>query len=319
MKRAIKVLAAVTTAGMLLVLVAGATVTNTGSEHGCGKSWPLCQGKFIPQFAFTTAIEYVHRADAALETMLILALSAGAWYLYGYRREIRILVPMMVSFLFLQAGLGAWAVMEPQATAVLALHFGVSLTAFASVLLTALFIFDADRSDALRDRRPPPGFTRYVWGLTAFTYLVVYSGAYVRHSEADEACTGWPLCNGRIIPILQEKVASNFGHRLLAVLLTAAIILLVLQAYWLRDRRPDLYVAALATMCLLGLQVLAGAAVAWTRVDVFAAVAHAGVVGLLFASMCVLCLRVLPRPAVRERSRRVAGIAPAADPATAGR
>jgi cytochrome c oxidase assembly protein subunit 15 len=319
MKRAIKGLALVTTVGMLLVLVAGATVTNTGSEHGCGKSWPLCQGKFVPQLAFSTAIEYIHRVDAGLETVLILALAAGAWYLYGYRREIRILAPLMVSFLFLQAGLGAWAVMEPQVTAVLALHFGVSLTAFASVLLTALFIFDADHSDALRDLRPPAAFRRYVWGLTVFTSLVVYSGAYVRHSDADEACSGWPLCNGRVIPVLQDKVASNFGHRLLAAALTMAIILLVLWAYRLRGQRPDLFFTALAALGLVILQALAGAAVAWTRVDVFAAVAHAGVVGLLFASLCVLCLRVLPRPAVRERVRRVAAIAPAADPAAAGR
>jgi len=319
MKRVIKGLALVTTAGMLLVLVAGATVTNTGSEHGCGKSWPLCQGKFIPQFAFSTAIEYVHRVDAGLETVLILALAAGAWYLYGYRREIRILAPLMVSFLFLQAGLGAWAVMEPQATAVLALHFGVSLIAFASVLLTTLFLFDVERSDSLRDRLPPVAFRRYVLALTAFTYAVVYSGAYVRHSEADEACSGWPLCNGRIIPVLHDKVTSNFGHRLLAAALTVAIIVLVLLAYRLRANRPDLYVASVATLLLVVLQALAGAVVAWTRVDVFAAVAHAGIVGLMFASLCVLCLRILPRPAVRERTRRVTSMSPAADVATTGR
>jgi cytochrome c oxidase assembly protein subunit 15 len=319
MKRAIKALAVVTTAGMLLVLVAGATVTNTGSEHGCGKSWPLCQGKFIPQFAFTTAIEYVHRIDAGLETILILTLSAGAWYLYGHRREIRILAPLMVSFLFLQAGLGAWAVMEPQASAVLALHFGVSLVAFASVLLTTLFLFNVDGSDSLRDIRPPVRFRRYVWALSAFTYVVVYSGAYVRHSDADEACSGWPLCNNRVIPVLHDKVASNFGHRLLAATLTLAIALLVLWAFRLRRSRPDLFSAAVAVLVLLGLQIIAGAAVAWTRVDVFAAVAHAGIIGLMFGALCTLCLRVLPRPAIREQAHKVTAMSPAADAAPVGR
>ena len=28
-------------------LLMGATVTNTGSSEGCGKSWPLCHGEFI--------------------------------------------------------------------------------------------------------------------------------------------------------------------------------------------------------------------------------------------------------------------------------
>ena len=38
---AIKWLGVVATAGMLLVLVMGAAVTNTGSAQGCGRDWPL--------------------------------------------------------------------------------------------------------------------------------------------------------------------------------------------------------------------------------------------------------------------------------------
>ena len=42
---------------MFVVLVMGATVTNTGSAEGCGRSWPLCNGQFIPEFAVATLIE----------------------------------------------------------------------------------------------------------------------------------------------------------------------------------------------------------------------------------------------------------------------
>ena len=34
----------------------GTLVTTTGSGHGCGDSWPLCRGQFIPEFAISTAI-----------------------------------------------------------------------------------------------------------------------------------------------------------------------------------------------------------------------------------------------------------------------
>ena len=41
-------LADVTAVGMFLVYAMGTLVTSTGSGHGCGKSWPLCNGRFVP-------------------------------------------------------------------------------------------------------------------------------------------------------------------------------------------------------------------------------------------------------------------------------
>src|SRR3977135_3646630 len=57
--------------GMLLVLVMGAAVTNTGSAEGCGRSWPLCNGQFVPEFTVATAIEYSHRAVTGLGGVLV--------------------------------------------------------------------------------------------------------------------------------------------------------------------------------------------------------------------------------------------------------
>lgn len=302
MKRAIQVLGVVTTIGMFAVLVMGAAVTNTGSQRGCGRSWPLCHGKLIPQFAVQTLIEWSHRFVVGVETALVLGLAAGALYLYRDRLEIVILTPIMVVSLFVQAGLGAWAVMYPQAAVILALHFGVSLIAFASVFLTAMLLFEIDGArgfDALRLRSVPPVFVRYVWGLTIFTYIVVYSGAFVRHISAQLACTAWPLCNGALVPALTGKVAANIGHRLLALALTLAVVVLFVWARRLRDDRRDIYLAAHAAMALVVLQALVGAIMVWSRMDLLAMLAHAGVVGLLFATLTYLGIHVLPLPARR--------------------
>jgi cytochrome c oxidase assembly protein subunit 15 len=263
-----------------------------------------------------TAIEFAHRADAAVETMLILALAAGALYLYRDRREIRVLVALMVAFLFLQAGLGAWAVMEPQLAVALALHFGVSLIAFASVLLTTVYLFEADSPEELRDRPVPLAFRRAVWAVTGYSYIVVYLGAYVRHVNADEACSGWPLCNGKIGSALSGDVGANFGHRLAAGLLVLAILALAAWSRRLRQTRPDLYLGSLLAGAAVLLQAAAGAAVTLTRVDLFSALAHAGGAGLLFASLTYVCMHVLParRPAVRAE-RRSALPQPVSDPA----
>lgn len=310
MKRILNALSVIAAAGMFLVLVMGAAVTDTGSEHGCGRSWPLCHGQLIPQMAVQTMIEFSHRAVVGVESVLIIAVAVLALVLYWDRTEIKILAPIMVAFLFLQAGLGAWAVMAPQLSAVLALHFGVSLIAFASVLLTAIALLEMGGRERLRARPAPAGFRRYVWAVTAYSYVVVYLGAFVRHTNADTACSGWPLCNGAVLPSMSGRVLNAFAHRLGAALLVLAVIGLAVWAYRLRETRPDLAGGAALSLALVLAQALSGAALMWTHMDLFASLAHAGLIGLLFGSLTYLCMHVLPVPA--ERDARAAGSRPVA-------
>src|SRR4030095_11163221 len=142
---------------MLLVLVMGAAVTNTGSAQGCGRSWPLCNGQFVPEFTVEAAIEYSHRAVTGVEGVLIVALSAAMLDRWWRARDVQVLVPLMLGSLVLQAGLGAAAVMMPQSPAVLASHFGISLVAFASTLLSTVFVFEhTGRASADRPEAVPP-------------------------------------------------------------------------------------------------------------------------------------------------------------------
>ncbi len=291
-----------------LILLMGATVTNTGSERGCGRSWPLCHGQFVPQFAVKTMIEWSHRVVVPVDSVLTIAVAAATIYLYR-RREVRVLAVSMVFFLFLQAGLGAWAVLYPQMAAALALHFGVSLIAFASVLLVSTVLFEVDNREDLRDRAISPFFRWFVWGLTAYTMVVVYIGAYVRHTKASLSCHGWPLCNGQIIPVLQSTILSNFAHRFAAGVLALAIVGLVVWTYRFRERRPDLFRASLATLGLVILQSISGAAVAWTKLDIFSALAHAALVGLMFGSLSYLCLHVKRRPLLSSERARAGRLA----------
>ncbi|HEX6123108.1 MAG TPA: COX15/CtaA family protein [Ktedonobacterales bacterium] len=313
----IRRLAVVTTAGMFLVLVMGTLVTNSGSAHGCGQSWPLCNGQFIPQFAVSTAIEFSHRAVTGIESLLVFALTAGVLWLWRGRREIRLLAPLMVIFLLAQAALGALAVMYPTAPEILALHFGVSLISFASILLTALFIYELGGWDRLRDRPIPRGFRRLTFATIAFSYVVVYLGAYVRHTDSQLACVDWPLCNGKLFPGFIGGMGIMFTHRLAALLLAGGIVWLFLWARRMRGPRPDLYWGALAALVCVVLQALEGAFIVYSRMDIFSTLAHGGIVALLFGALCYLCLHVLPRPAAarkadqRGRFRRRRAVAPA--------
>ena len=59
--------------------VAGAGHGRGGDQYGlgagCGRSWPLCNGQFVPEFTVETAIEYSHRAVTGIEGLLIVALT----------------------------------------------------------------------------------------------------------------------------------------------------------------------------------------------------------------------------------------------------
>ncbi len=141
---------------MLVVLVVGAAVTNTGSAEGCGRSWPLCNGRVVPEFTVSTAIEYSHRAVTGVEGLLVVTLAAamlglwrgdrypkvGARAVWRRDRESTRLALLMLATLLLQAGLGAGAVLWPQSPLMLATHFGVSLVAFAATFLSAVVVFE---------------------------------------------------------------------------------------------------------------------------------------------------------------------------------
>lgn len=319
MRTAVKRLSVVATIGMFLVLMMGATVTNTGSAEGCGRSWPLCHGQFVPEFVVATLIEYSHRAVTGLEGILIAALAAGSWAFWRQHREVRFLVPLMVGFLLLQSGMGAWAVLSPQTPPVLALHFGISLMAFASVFLTMAFIHELDGTDSLRDRPVPEGYRRLVWGAALFVLFVVYLGAYVRHTGSDLACVDWPLCNGAVIPDLSDaQVANVLAHRLGAL---GSIIALGSIAIWsrqMRVQRPDLYRGSLAAFGLVLLLALSGGLVVLTKLSLFSTLAHAGIMSLLFASVSYLCLHVLPRARVAMKPSLQARRHPSAPLGAAG-
>jgi heme a synthase len=296
---------------MLLVLVMGATVTNTGSGEGCGRSWPLCNGRFIPEQATAALIEFSHRAVTGVEGILVLALAVAAWLGWPERRGLRWLIALMAGTLVLQAGMGAWAVMSPQTPAILATHFGISLLCFASSCLVAAEI-GRERPETTRPP-PPPGLGRAVWAIVAFCMVVVYLGAYVRHTNAQLACIDWPLCNGAVFPGLSGPVGAVFLHRLGALALLLALVWLAAAARRLREARPDLTRAASASVALAILQALSGAVVVFTRMELFSALAHAGLMALLFAALGYLAYETLPaaRATVPDRGQAPTGPTPA--------
>jgi cytochrome c oxidase assembly protein subunit 15 len=288
----------ITAAGMWVVLIAGDTVTSTGSQTGCGPDWPLCRGRFIPTFAFNTAVEYTHRVLAAGETILVVALVLCLLRLYWRRVAARVLSVLLIGSLFLQAGMGAWAVLRPQDAVVLALHFGISLIAVAAAMLAAF----AARwpATSLSARPVGRGVAIATWAAMAYLYVLVYSGAYISHAAAAAACPGWPLCGPQGAGGWDQAI--DLIHRSAAAggLIVAAGLLLVYLRF--AAGRRDLITGAAVFVASVLAEGAAGAYLVMDRWQLTGELIHAGVTAFAFSALSYLCFRVsLGRAAARHR------------------
>lgn len=312
--RSLRRLCQITVAGMFLLLVTGSLVTNTGSADGCGASWPFCDGDWS---TVSTWIEANHRLVTGALGILIAATSWLAWRRHGRDSAIRWLVGASIFFLLLQSALGAIAVVWGSSPAVMASHFGVSLASFGSVFLLALRVVQLQEdatAPAPARNGGEPAFRRLVAAALVLTLIVVYGGAYVRHTGTGTACLGWPLCNGEWIPELSGDVGINFAHRLMAAALTLFTLHLPRRARALRASRPELHAGALWAAVLIVLQTLSGALVALTGGSIASNMIHSAIITLYVGALLYLHFQAAAWPLPQE-----AGLEPDPDRSLAQR
>ncbi|MFF2018840.1 heme A synthase [Paenibacillus sp. NPDC058177] len=295
----LKWLSYITCLVMFLALLGGAVVTKTGSGLECGNEWPLCHGKLIPAYTVGSLIEYTHRLFSGLAGMLSLASMFAFWRYARQRRDLLVYAWMTLLFVIVQGGMGALAVLKSQSAAVMALHMGFSLIAFASSLMLAL---GSKRRHEEGDAFSVPGkpvsisFRNLTWFTTIYSYIVVYIGAFVSHTDSQGGCSGWPLCNGEWIPELSGGVGVVFTHRIAALLLFMLTALLGHLAFWKQKDHRELRMLGVAAVLLCLMQVFSGAAVVYTlgndKLYIFAALAHILLIAGLFGVLCYMSVRV---------------------------
>lgn len=279
--------------GMFLILLMGALVTKTESGRGCGDDWPLCNGRFVPAYTIESLIEYSHRFVVGVVGLILLATTILV-LLYSTRKDAKWFVVGAMFFTVLQAILGAFAVLWPQSALVLALHFGFSLVSFAFTLLLYLvytrFGEALIRGDVTRLSR---GARLSIWGVLLYSYIVVYLGAFVRHTESVGGCIGWPLCNGQVIPEMTGGTGIVFTHRVAAALLGLAVLVVFLIIRNQAKPGSSVYQAALWSLVLVISQILSGGFVTLSiGYDIYlvASLLHALLISCLFGILCYLAI-----------------------------
>jgi heme a synthase len=284
LQRSLKWLAVATTIGMILVLLGGALVTKTESGLGCGRSWPLCNGEFVPtDITPELVIELAHRLISGALGFMVLILSIWTWKVIGHIRETKFLSFLSFFFLLLQGLIGAAAVIWEQSDFILALHFGISLISFAAVFLLTLLIFEIDKkfdADKLYiDKR----MSFHIISISIYSYFVIYTGALVRHTKSSLVCRDWPLCINDS-PALPTNLFEwvQMGHRAAAGLIFIWIGYATYLAVKKYRQQKVIYWGWITAFTLVSLQVLSGALVIFTQLNLFIALMHALFITCLF-------------------------------------
>ena len=281
----LRIFGIMTTFGMLIVLIQGALVTQTGSGDACGAEWPLCYGQLIPENpTIPTLIEYTHRLVSGIMGIMVISHAAWSWFRLRHLRETRVFAVLSVFFIILQGLLGAAAVVWGQSNAVMALHFGFSLVSFASVLLLTVLAFEDGKATRFTTPDISSGMRKLIYFSIVYIYVVVYTGAFVSHSGSGGACQGWPLCNGQFIPELEGGVLIQFVHRAAAgslFLLLLGLLLIVAKHY---RHQITLYISIFLSFVFITTQVASGAIVIFSGFNIYATMFHALMISLLFGT-----------------------------------
>ncbi|ENZ4725005.1 heme A synthase [Listeria monocytogenes] len=302
MKKFLKVWSVLTIICMTVVVFGGALVTKTGSADGCGNSWPLCNGQLVRLTDVTPEklIEFMHRMTTGISSIFVIVLAICAWIYMKNRRETKPLAIIAVLFLIIQALMGMAAVVWGQNPYIMALHFGISIICYASIVLLALMIFEVDRKFDARNLVMGTKLRVNIYALTIYTYLAVYTGALVRHEKASMAVPVWPFENGHFIMPTSVQDYVQYFHRLAAFIL----IVWLLYVTWLvfRDYRRYLVLtfSMVLSLVFIALQAVTGALSVYTGVNLYIALAHSLIITMLFALLCYLCLL-----ASRSKSNRL--------------
>ncbi|MFN8573387.1 MAG: COX15/CtaA family protein [Gemmatimonadaceae bacterium] len=249
-------------------IVFGAIVRITGSGMGCGEHWPRCQGYWFPPLARPDLIiEVSHRYFAATLTGAILITLLVAWQ----RRDERgvggpdgVLRPLLLAaILVVTAALfGAVTVWLALANkAVIVTHLAIAMSLLATLVVAVVraggpprfqkyAVASSPSSSSERDTYPSNaddwkatrGAARGAYAVAALAFITVVLGALTANIPgANSACTGFPLCDGGILPTAPSQ-HLQFTHRILAFVLFFHLLGLAFAAL----RRGERGVATLA-------------------------------------------------------------------------
>lgn len=283
---------ALVTAGCtVLLLLAGALVTSTGSSLAV-PDWPLSFGTLFPSMTGGVLFEHGHRMVAGTVACLMTGLAFLVQFLEK-RTWVKKLAWSALGAVILQAVLGGVTVLLRLPTQVSVAHAGLAQIFFCLVVsLTLVTSRGWMEGKAGRLSLPRWPLQRLAISATFLVYLQILVGAVTRHSGGGLAIPDFPLSFGHLLPpdwtslILLQFLHTRVGASLVLIL-TSVLSYRVCSAY---PEEPTLFKPAATAGLLVWVQCLLGLSVILTQKAVIPTSIHLVVGAGILASLVVLTL-----------------------------
>jgi heme a synthase len=322
------------------LIVFGAFTRLTDSGLGC-PDWPGCYGManpflaheqitaaeaLLPSGPVTVAkawIEMIHRYLAMGVGCLILALMATAWIQWRKARRVEFHPGLPTALLLavcIQGAFGAWTVTLKLQPVIVTIHLLLAMG------LLAMLCWLGARQDAALGMNPAAvvggGLRLLARGAALVLLVQIALGGWVSTNYATLACTGFPLCNGELVPALdvehgftlwRELGKTAAGHYLPFSALTAIhwvhrsfayIVLAVLgMTAWRAWALPALRKNARRIAIVLAVQACTGVATVYFDFPLAIAVLHNAGAALLVVLVTMLNYQTKTRSNASAQAR----------------
>ncbi|MCA9825146.1 MAG: COX15/CtaA family protein [Dehalococcoidia bacterium] len=296
--------ALVTTLATLLLVAVGVLVRATGSGLGC-PDWPTCHGGVVPpgDLGHQPIIEFSHRFVAASVGLLVIATAAYAWRYYRGVPAVLWTAILVVPMVMAQGLLGAitvWRELPPEIVATHLLTAMVILSMEAFVVV-GMYRADPERGAAFAGTRWPRGGRVALLSLATFAVLL-WIGGYMSESGASTACSGWPLCNGSVVPAADEHEVVHMLHRYIAAAFALPLGWLLLLLWQSRSDRAWATASAILIGGLYLVQVAVGALNVWYDFPDPLTISHTTIAATIWLTLSFSLALSLFYPAVHAQA-----------------
>jgi heme o synthase len=262
----------------LLVLLEG-IVRIAGSTLGCTSDWYLCAAQPESLWSWAAAVEFGLRGSLTGLAVALLLLVYHGWKMRGAGRSLLILPVIAVVLMGVIAGL----TFSGTSLDLTLSRIGSMQILLALLVVTSLVAIVRSTGTATK---PDSGFTQFGWVTAGSAIgvlgLIIAGGAIATSNTAAGACSGWPLCDGQLIPSGSTAVDLHLSHRWVALFATIGILVAATLA-----RRMYAGTAAVrglinAAAVLIAAQIFIGAVTVWSEQNPIASAAHLGVAGVIW-------------------------------------
>jgi protoheme IX farnesyltransferase len=236
------------------LILLGIILRVTGTGSAC-PDWPACSGGLLPAVGTPALVPQLHRLVAVLAGLLLSCAVIIAWR--RYRRYPWIVRPLLIALALsaVQIILGGILVQRGSLPHLVALHLGLAFGVQALVIVPAVIGFSSPERPELKFTSP---FSRLSLWMLVSLFLLVVSGTWVAASGAAAACSGWPLCAGRLLPDTTLGWI-NLIHRIITLQAGLLMAAFVIQAWRTQRNQTAVLVATTAAGVLFLSQALMGA------------------------------------------------------------